>query len=122
MQSAQVFLFSIFKTSKINQTRGIVAQKALPWVSFWKFTKFLSPKNKSHRQGVTAPILWQVPPVTTGGEREYPNLKDITTEERQMNTLPKVYVENMNQIYRNDSGILLIKYLNCQTSQNHLVV
>ena len=75
MQSAQVFLFSISKTSKKNQTRGIVAQKTLPWFSYWKITKILSPKNNSFRQGVTAPKPWQVPPVITGGVGEDTQLK-----------------------------------------------
>ena len=40
MQSAQVFLFSISKTSKKNQTRGIVSRKTVLWFSYEKITKF----------------------------------------------------------------------------------
>ena len=36
---AGLFVFH-FQNLRKNQTRGIVAQKTLPWFSFWKITKF----------------------------------------------------------------------------------
>ena len=37
------------------------------------------------RQGATAPIRWQVPPVTVEGESELPNWKDISAEKKNSN-------------------------------------